>query len=195
MSQTIDFDAQTRLVARLAEHTTDDQLDAPTPCEKYAVRHVLGHLVGLTAAFRDAARKDLGPSTDTSPGETVPDVEAGWRDALERNLAALTEAWRAPDAWEGDTQAGGIALPAPVAGQVALNELVLHGWDLARATGQAYAPDRASLEVSHALLAPSAEGEGNEMFGPPVPVPDDAPLLDRVVALSGRRPGWTPKGA
>jgi uncharacterized protein (TIGR03086 family) len=193
MSETIDFEAQARLVARLAEHTTDDQLDAPTPCEKYAVRHVLGHLVGLTAAFCDAARKDLGPSTNTAPGETVPDVEPGWRGALERNLAALTEAWRAPDAWEGDTQAGGVALPAPVAGQVALNELVLHGWDLARATGQAYAPDRASLEVSYALLAPSSEGGG--LFGPPVPVPDDAPLLDQVVALSGRRPGWAPKEA
>ncbi|MFH8567133.1 TIGR03086 family metal-binding protein [Streptomyces sp. NPDC017993] len=196
MTETIDFDAQARLVARLAEHTTEEQLDAPTPCEKYAVRQVLGHLVGLTAAFRDAARKDLGPSTNTAPGETVPDVEPGWRGTLEGNLAALTEAWRAPDAWEGDTQAGGIALPAPIAGRIALNELVLHGWDLARATGQEYAPDRASLEVSYAMLAPSSEGEGNEpLFGPPVPVPDDAPLLDRVVGLSGRRPGWTPAGA
>ncbi|MEW9519431.1 TIGR03086 family metal-binding protein [Streptomyces tubercidicus] len=196
MTETIDFTAQARLVAQLAARTADEQLDAPTPCEAYAVRHVLGHLVGLSAAFQETARKNLGPMTSVAPDVTVPDVEPGWRTALDRNLRGMAEAWAVPEAWEGETQAGGVTLPAAIAGRFALNELVLHGWDLARATGQDYAPDMAALGVSYALLAPLAEAsERLPVFGPPVTVAADAPLLDQVVALSGRRPDWAPPGS
>ncbi|MGY5126205.1 TIGR03086 family metal-binding protein [Streptomyces nigrescens] len=193
MTETIDFAAQAQLVSQLAARTADEQLDAPTPCETYAVRHLLGHLVGLAAAFREAARKNLGPMTSVDPTATVPDVEPGWRTELDRNLRGMAEAWHVPEAWEGETQAGGVTLPAAIAGRIALNELVLHGWDLARATGQEYAPDTASLGVSYALLTPLAESsERGPLFGPPVAVAAEAPLLDQVVALSGRRPDWTP---
>ncbi|MGG2462389.1 TIGR03086 family metal-binding protein [Streptomyces sp. RGM 3693] len=188
----IDFAAQAREVARLAAGTTEEQLAAPTPCAAYAVRHLLGHLVGLTAAFRDAARKDLGPTTNTPPGAEPPEVTPQWRAELTRNLDGLVAAWRAPAAWEGETQVGGITLPGAAAGRFALNELVVHGWDLARATGQEYAPDGASLRAVLTLLKTAAADQGNPSpFGPPVPVAQDAPLLDRVVALSGRRPDWT----
>lgn len=193
MTEMIDFAPQARLVAQLAENTDETQFDAPTPCEKYAVRHLLGHLVGLSGAFRDAACKDLGPTTSTNPGATLPDVAPGWRAVLDQNLEDMAEAWRDPAAWEGETQAGGVTLPGAVAGRIALNELVLHGWDLARATGQEYAPDEAGLAASYTLLSSWAGDEGRgALFGPVVPVADDAPLLDRVVGLSGRQPGWAP---
>ncbi|MEU5997797.1 MULTISPECIES: TIGR03086 family metal-binding protein [unclassified Streptomyces] len=193
MTDMIDFAPQARLVARVAEGVTDEQLSGPTPCPEYRVRHLLGHLAGLSAAFRDAARKDLGPHLDRNPGDTVPDVGPEWRAALPKLLDELVEAWRDPAAWEGMTRAGGIDLPGAVAGAVAMDELVVHGWDLARATGQAYAPDGASLEVAEALLTPEEDGaSGDSLFGAVVPVPGDAPLLDRVIGLSGRDPGWTP---
>ncbi|MER0480590.1 TIGR03086 family metal-binding protein [Streptomyces sp. Edi2] len=196
MTDTIDFAAQARLVSQLAAQTAEDQLDAPTPCEAYAVRHLLGHLVGLSAAFQHSARKDLGPMTSADPSAAVPDVEPGWRAELDRNLRGMAEAWHDPQAWEGETQAGGVTLPAAMVGRFALNELVLHGWDLARATGQEYTPDAAGLGVSYALLAPLAEGPDRvPVFGPPVEVAADAPLLDQVVALSGRRPDWAPPGS
>ena len=194
MTEMVDFAPQARLVAGIAEGVTDEQLSAPTPCPEYAVRNLLGHLVGLTGAFRDAGRKDLGPHLDQDPGSVVPDIGPEWRAALPKLLDELVEAWRDPAAWEGMTRAGGIDLPGAVAGAVALDELVVHGWDLARATGQAYAPDEASLKVAQGLLTPeegAASSDGG-LFGAVVPVPDDAPLLDRVIGLSGRDPGWTP---
>ncbi|ARF55829.1 TIGR03086 family metal-binding protein [Streptomyces gilvosporeus] len=197
MTDTIDFAAQAQLVRRLAEHTGEEQLDAPTPCGEYAVRHLLGHLVGLTGAFRDAARKHLGPTTSTPPTETRPEVTAGWREDLARNLEEMAAAWGEPTAWTGETQAGGVTLPGAIAGRIALNELVLHGWDLARATGQDYAPDPETLGASYDLLASWVEESGGapgSIFAPPVHVADDASQLDRVVALSGRRPDWTPPG-
>ncbi|MFE0448811.1 TIGR03086 family metal-binding protein [Streptomyces fungicidicus] len=190
---TLDFGPQTRIVARLAEGVRDDRLADPTPCPQYAVRHLLGHLLGLAVAFRDAGRKDLGATTDTGPQSALPDIGPGWREELPKVLDELAEVWREPAAWTGMTRAGGFDMPGEVTAAVAVDELVVHGWDLARATGQAYVPDPAALAASHAFLRAAAEESerGDGIFGPVVPVPSDAPLLDRTIGLSGRDPGWT----
>ncbi|MFF1278222.1 TIGR03086 family metal-binding protein [Streptomyces marokkonensis] len=190
---TVDLGPQTQVVARLAEGVTDEQLAHGTPCPRYAVRHMLGHILGLAVAFRDAGRKELGANTDTSPDAALPDIGPGWREELPKVLDELAEVWRDPAAWTGMTRAGGVDLPGEVAGAVVTDELVIHAWDLARATGQPYAPDPAALESAHAfLLAAAEEGDrGDGIFGPVVPVPPDAPLLDRTIGLSGRDPGWT----
>ncbi|MGW7440682.1 TIGR03086 family metal-binding protein [Streptomyces sp. NPDC054849] len=191
---TLDLGPQTRIVARLAADVPDARLADPTPCPDYAVSDLLGHLAGLAAAFCDAARKDMGPMTDTPPDPAASSLPENWREELPRVLGELAEAWRNPAAWTGMTRAGGVDLPGDVAAAVAVDELVIHGWDLARATGQEYAPDQAALRASHAFLLAAAEDEdrGGGIFGPVVPVPDDASLLDRAVGLSGREPGWTP---
>jgi uncharacterized protein (TIGR03086 family) len=188
----LDLGAQALIVARLAEGVRDGQLEDTTPCPEYRVRHVLGHLEGLALAFRDAGRKDLGTTTDTPPGDTVPDVGPDWRVSLPKALDELAAAWRDPAAWTGETRAGGVGLPGAVAGAVAVDEMVVHGWDLARATGLPYAPDPAALEAAHAFLAAAASDptRGGGIFGPVVAVPAEAPLLDRVIGLSGRDPGW-----
>ncbi|MEU7401441.1 MULTISPECIES: TIGR03086 family metal-binding protein [unclassified Streptomyces] len=190
---TLDLGPQTRILARLADGVREDRLTDPTPCPDLAVRNLLGHLTGLAVAFRDAARKDLGPTTDTSPEASMPDIGPNWREELAAALAALAEAWREPDAWTGTTRAGGIDLPGAVAGAVVADELVIHGWDLARATGQEYAPDAAAVRAAYGLLAAAADesDRGQGMFGPVVAVPADAPLLERALGLSGRDPGWS----
>ncbi|MGV9316479.1 TIGR03086 family metal-binding protein [Streptomyces sp. NPDC003691] len=182
-------------VARLLDGVADGRLGEPTPCPDYTVRELLGHLAGLATAFRDAGLKDLGPTTDTPPDNALPELADDWRTALPERLGQLGDVWDSAEAWEGMTQAGGVTFPAEIAGQVALNELVVHGWDLARATGQPYDPPEAGLRVSYEMLA--ATGDDDPMrgtiFGPVVPVPGSAPLLDRVIGLSGRDPGWTPQ--
>ncbi|MFJ2235379.1 TIGR03086 family metal-binding protein [Streptomyces sp. NPDC087859] len=189
---TVDLGPQTRTLARLAQAVRDDQLADPTPCPAMAVHNLLGHLLGLAVAFRDAARKDLGPTTNTAPTAAVPDIGPGWREELPKVLDELADAWRDPSAWTGMTRAGGVDLPGEVAGAVAIDELVIHGWDLARATGLPYDPDPAALQVSYDFLLAAAKEDdgGGGIFGPVVPVPDGAPLLDRAVGLSGRDPGW-----
>ncbi|MFB6699290.1 TIGR03086 family metal-binding protein [Streptomyces rubiginosohelvolus] len=188
-----DLEPAARRIAELLGPVDDGALDGPTPCPDYAVRELLGHLTGLATAFRDAARKDLGPSTAASPDAALPVLDDDWREVLPRRLEEVAEAWRSPDAWTGMTRAGGIELPGEVAGAVALNELVIHGWDLARSTGQPYAAGEAELRSCEVLLAPDEDDpDRGGIFAPPVPVPADAPLLDRVIALSGRRPDWRP---
>lgn len=190
---TLDLGPQAALVARLVAGVRDGQLTDATPCPKYTVGDLLAHLTGLAIAFRDAGRKDLGVTTDTSPDAGLPVLEPDWRTRLPAVLGELAEAWRDPAAWTGMTRAGGVDLPGAVAGLVAVDELVIHGWDLARATGQDYAPDPTALQACHAFLAESVGDPGRgDIFGPVVDVPEDAPLLDRAVGLSGRDPGWRP---
>ncbi|MFJ4470334.1 TIGR03086 family metal-binding protein [Streptomyces sp. NPDC089424] len=191
-----DLGPQTRIVADIAAGVTDEQLDDPTPCPKMAVRNLLGHLLGLSVAFRDAGRKALGPTTDTDPGQALPDVGPDWREELPKVLDELADAWRDPAAWTGMTRAGGVDLPGDLAGVIAADELLIHAWDLARATGRPYAPDPATLRASYGFLLAAAEETDRDgsLFGPVVAVPRDAPLLDRAVGLSGRDPGWRRAG-
>ena len=81
------------------------------------------------------------------------------------------------------------AMPAEVIGAMVLGEVVVHTWDLARATGQAPTWPAGLLEFVRADLVRTAPlGRDMGLFGPEVPVPADAPLIDRVVALTGRMP-------
>ncbi|KUI31430.1 TIGR03086 family metal-binding protein [Mycobacterium sp. GA-2829] len=175
--------------ADLVRTVSDDALDGPTPNANMTVRDLLAHIGGLSAAFAAAARKELGEWTDTPPDEHAP-LDEGWRSLYPQRLAALAEAWRAGEAWTGMTRAGGVDLPGDVAGTVALAEVVLHGWDLAVATGRRYDCDEATARACLDHLAQFDPAGTEGLFGPAVPIPDDAPVLDRIVARSGRHPRW-----
>jgi uncharacterized protein (TIGR03086 family) len=192
MTELIDLDAPVRRLLDTAAHVTDDQLDEPTPCEGRSVRQLLGHVVGLTAAFRATADKDLGEWTDADPdSEGWPLVEEGWRDTLAERGPALVDAWRAPEAWTGMTRAGGVDLPGEVAGLVALDEVVLHGWDLARATGQDYECDEDTARAVMSFVSGFDPAGTPGLFGPALEVTGDAPTFDQVLARAGRDPRWT----
>jgi uncharacterized protein (TIGR03086 family) len=156
---------------------------------------MLDHVGGLAVAFAAAATKDLGSVTATRPAPDGARLGTAWRAEIPRALTALAQAWTDPAAWEGMTQVGGVTLPGEIAGQIALDEAVLHAWDLARGTGQPYQQDPATLEACLAAMTsmypPDDLDARKGIFEPPVPVPNDAPLVDRVVAYSGRDPGWT----
>jgi uncharacterized protein (TIGR03086 family) len=192
---TVDLGPAARRLADLVGGVPDDLLDAPTPCPDYSVGDLVDHVGGAAVAFTGAARKDMGEATTTGPSGDASRLTGDWRVRIPRDLVALAEAWRDPEAWTGMTRAGGIELPGEVAGLVALDEVVIHGWDLARATGQDYDTDPASLDAVHGFVAqfsaPGQEAAREGLFGPVVEVPPDAPLLDRVVGLAGRDPGWS----
>ena len=191
----VDLEPAARRMAELIANVPDDRLDGPTPCPDYSLRDLVEHVDGLSLAFAAAAAKDGGPLTDGAPAGDGSRLADGWRTRIPQQLAALAEAWQDPDAWQGMTRAGGIDLPGEVAGVVALDELVIHGWDVARASGQAYDCDPAALEAVHGFVAEVAAAERG---GPPGPVRSAggggrlAPLLDRVIGLTGRDPSWSP---
>jgi uncharacterized protein (TIGR03086 family) len=189
----LDLEPATRVLTDLVAGVRDDQLTAQTPCTEATLGGLLDHIDGLSLAFTAAATKtpldggSRGPSADAS--RLGPD----WRTRIPEQLADLASAWREQAAWTGMTRAGGLDMPAEVAGVVALDEVVLHGWDIAAASGQSFSSNPQLLEAAYGFVQ-SAVNENPQgtpgLFGPPVPVPDDAPLLDRLLGLSGRDPAW-----
>jgi uncharacterized protein (TIGR03086 family) len=192
----VDLEPAARRMAELVRGIPDELLDAPTPCPAYSLGDLLDHVGGAALAFTGAARKETGDATSQGPSGDASRLGDDWRSRIPRDLAALADAWRDPEAWDGMTKAGGVELPGAVAGLVALDELVIHSWDIARASSQDYNPDPGSLEAVNGFVSqfsePGQEAARAGLFGPVVDVPDDAPMLDRVIGLTGRDPGWSP---
>jgi uncharacterized protein (TIGR03086 family) len=189
----IDLTPACTRTAEVLTNVTDEQLNGPTPCEKLSLKDLVAHVGGLALAFTAAARKDFGELTDTPPAEGAP-LDEDWRTSYPARLADLARAWREASAWEGMSRAGGVDFPGEVGGLIALTEVVIHGWDVAAATGQHYDVDAATAAgVLPHVTAIAAEGPTEGLFGPAVAVSDDAPTLDRIVALSGRDPASRPR--
>ena len=192
----LDLGPAAQRLADLVVGVPDELLDGPTPCPEYSLGDLVDHVDGLARAFAAAATKSGGEAANHRPTPDASRLGDDWRARIPRELEALAEAWRDPEAWTGMTRAGGVDLPGEVAGLVALDEVVVHGWDAARASGQTYDADATSLDAVRSFVeqfaAPGQEAMREGMFGPVVEVPNDAPLLDRVIGLTGRDPAWSP---
>ncbi|MDG4857290.1 TIGR03086 family metal-binding protein [Streptomyces sp. T-3] len=168
---------------------TDDRLKDATPCAEYDVRGLVNHLFHVVVHFQlVGARKPYDKFDDS-----VDHVGKGpdWRERFAVETRQLVEVWSAPGADEGT--AGSLNMPARTVMHMVLGDLTVHAWDLARATGQEYAVDPEVLEEvgpAVAEIAPQARQAG--VFGEPVDVPESTTGLDRVLAVTGRDPFWTP---
>jgi uncharacterized protein (TIGR03086 family) len=190
----IDLHPATQRTTSLVTSLVDQQLDLPTPCPEARVGDLIDHLGVFAVRFRAAARKAAEGRTAPPPPPNRSNLGPDWRDRIARDLLALADAWQDPQAWEGFTYAGGMEMPADVVGLVALDELVVHGWDIAVATGQRYEPAAQEIEAAMAFVTSFDAPRDGTLFGPIVPVADNATQLDRLLGLTGRDPSWQPRG-
>ncbi|GAA3982488.1 TIGR03086 family metal-binding protein [Actinomadura viridis] len=180
--------------ARIVRGVPAGLLDAPTPCPQWDVRALINHLIFWTGRGQTAARKQP-PQPGAEEGYDFT-RDGDWADRYAEQALATAEAWRDEAAWEGVTSLSGDpqgGMPAVRIGGMLFSECVLHGWDLAVATGQDPAlPDRL-VRASYEQVASIAEmGRRYGAFGEQVEVDASAPLLDRLLGLSGRDPRWRP---
>lgn len=175
---------------RVVAQTKPDQLHNATPCADFDVAALERHVLGWLTTFADGyAASDGRTSSGIDDYELPADPAAAVRDAASRMTKAVRDG-----AAERPLYLGESSMPGELALGMILWEYVVHGWDLARATGQSWTPPEAaaaaSLEFAPNMLSPDYQGEGKP-FAPRVPVPDDAPTLDRLLGLSGRDPKWS----
>jgi uncharacterized protein (TIGR03086 family) len=187
-----DLHPATQRTLRLATGIPDDDLQRPTPCPGTTVGDLIDHLGMFGRNFLAAARKQTSVDDGRPPAPSASNLAADWRAQLQLDLEAMATAWSEPAAWTGSTVAGSIELPAEVVGLVALDELVVHGWDLAVATSQPFRPTEAEIAAATSFVASFDAPRDGTLFGPVVDVPADAGALDRLVGLTGRDPGWRP---
>lgn len=82
-------------------------------------------------------------------------------------------------------------MPAPLIATMLGSDLVIHGWDLARATGQDYRCEEDTAQLTYRfLLDMGGQRQQRGSFAAPLPTPEQTSLLDRALALSGRDPRW-----
>jgi uncharacterized protein (TIGR03086 family) len=165
---------------------TDDQLGAPTPCTDDTVADLVDHVDELT---RGATGLALGDGDAMVAGRHALHREPDWQGVLADRLDALGAAWDDQAAWEGTGNVPGFDLSNETWAKIALTELVVHGWDLAVATGQRVDLPTPTLQAcfDH-VVAFIPDSPVPELWGPPVEVAGSAPLLDQIVGITGRTP-------
>jgi uncharacterized protein (TIGR03086 family) len=177
--------------ARIARQVTPKQLGGPTPCEQWDVATLVNHWVLYTSHGLEcrARRMPVPPERDFAR-------DPGWAGDYAGQLDKAVAAWRDPAVWEGEVDLGFASMPATEVAAVLIKEMIVHGWDVAAATGQRVrcSPGLAELVLvtvdTHAELYRRYDG-----FAAPVAIGDDAPTLDRALAHSGREPSWAPPPA
>lgn len=166
-----------------------DELTASTPCTDWDVRQLIGHMVGVCQNFAGALRGETMDATVVRGGVSFDgeDPIAVYRDAADD----VMREWEAPGALERTLQMTFGPTPAAVAIRIFTADQFIHAWDLAKALGRPHRMDEElaaqTLEMMHGLLRPELRGPGRA-FDEAQPFTDDAPIEDRLLAFSGRRP-------
>jgi uncharacterized protein (TIGR03086 family) len=170
--------------ARLAVRLTAAELDAASPCEGWDVRATLNHLLGATWMF---TLVNQGQPAEEDAGDVIgDDASLAVTAAAKENLAS----WRQPGALEGDRSYPFGTFPAPAAAMLNLEEVVVHNWDVAKATGRGLVIDPAVGQMIYdwGVSIPLDDFRDHGAFGPEVAVAASAPIVDRLVGLLGRQP-------
>lgn len=170
-------------VGRLVSGIREQQWSTLTVCSDWSVKELLNHVVGGNRMFA-AVLTDHNPS-DTGADHLDSDPVAAYR----ASAAVVRAAFTRPGALEKVVTVPFGTVPGSVALHLRTTEILVHGWDLARATAQSSAglPAQVAgeeLEFSRGKL--DAIPPGQSPFAPPQAVPDDAASIDRLASLLGR---------
>jgi uncharacterized protein (TIGR03086 family) len=164
-----------------------DQFSAATPCRDWDVRTLTNHLLQVVCALGLAGRLRAVPG-ELWGRELMSD---GWADHFDEEGHAAVAAWVEPAAWDGTVGMGDAGMPAAMVATMLASDLAIHGWDLARATGQSYRCDDEVAELTRRFVTDMGE-QGRQMgiYAAPLPVADGAPAFEQALVLSGRDPLW-----
>lgn len=157
-----------------------DQHGDPTPCSEWNVAEEIAHVIGANAFFAAAARGEA-PS-ENAPGD---DLVAAYRDSVRD----VMDAYSAEGVYEKMLTVPTGDMPGVQLYSIAMSEQLLHGWDIAKATGQDTTLEPGIAAAVDAMIRPNIDNAvAGGFYGPAVDVPDDASPGDKLVALVGRTP-------
>jgi uncharacterized protein (TIGR03086 family) len=166
-------------------------LSSRTPCTGWDLRTLLNHTILWTAY--SAEQRAYGQSVAEDLMSKDFTADPGFAEDYQAQVGKAVQAWSDPDVWDRELSVMGTATPAADVAAMLIMETVLHGWDIAKATGQDYACGDALAEAVRATVEAQAElFRQYQGFAAPIPVADDANALDRALSLAGRDPRWQP---
>jgi uncharacterized protein (TIGR03086 family) len=170
-------------LTNLVDRIDSEQLDAPTPCSEFTVHDVLDHMIVLGGSFGYWFRGEEAPEiTAPSIDDRVPAVEFG------AAMNALLDAVKSPGALERIISAPIGEMPGEVFARLVAFDGLMHGWDLATATGLSYELPGCVIDAvdqfTRAALSP--EMRDGDTFKAELVAPDGASQLECLAAFSGR---------
>ncbi|KIF77418.1 hypothetical protein QR77_33320 [Streptomyces sp. 150FB] len=172
--------------ARIARNAPAE-LTGATPCAAWDAKTLVNHWVVYTShglehrALRTTLPDDLVKHDFTA--------DADWAERYAAQLERAVAAWGDPAVWEGEIGVVGSATPAPDVAAMLIAELALHGWDVARTTGQEFRISEESGTAVLRIVEEQAEMfRQYEGFAAAVEPPEPASAFARALALSGRTP-------
>jgi uncharacterized protein (TIGR03086 family) len=176
--------------SRVVDNIQPDQLSNPSPCEEWTVRDVLNHVTGgatlFTACVRDGAVSDERYGELMGGDNLGDDYLGAFHHAADDAMSAFAE----PGAMDKMVKLPFGEMPAGQALTIAIFDVTVHTWDLARGTGQSTELDSevldAAWDISHQMVSPELRATG--LYGEDLDVADDLPLQDRLAAFVGRAP-------
>ena len=177
--------------ARVVGGVTADQLTAPTPCTDWDLRTLLNHTILWTAHSAERRARDEPLPDELMSTDFV--AQPDWAQAYAAQLDRAVAAWSDPGAWARELNVMGAPTPSAGVGALLVAEMVLHGWDIARATGQDYHCTGPVLAATAQAVDDNAElFRKYQGFASPIELPEGASEFDRLLATSGRDPSWKP---
>jgi uncharacterized protein (TIGR03086 family) len=178
------LDSTRRFVAGVGK----DQWAAPTPCEGWDVRTLVNHVVsGNYWAAELGSGRTIEEVGDRLDGDVLGDDPL---KAFDDSAAQADAAFSAPGALDAPCAVSYGPVPGSVYAGHRFIDVLIHGWDVASATGQDTRLDPALVETCAEVVAPQAELlKGSGMFGSEPDLPSGAGAQDRLLAQLGRREG------
>ena len=174
------YRAATDRAIAVVEAVRSEQLSSPTPCAEWTVQQLIDHLAG-------GAEYLLSAASGREPAERSSTTAADYRNGVADVLDALA----APGAMDR-TCIAPLGFEWPVSQAVAgtFMDVLIHTWDLARATGQDEKLDPELVDACAAMFLPEMPERGRAagIIGPAIEIGDDASAQDRLLAAMGRRP-------
>jgi uncharacterized protein (TIGR03086 family) len=162
---------------------SEQNLDDPTPCAKWTVKDVVNHLVGVPIFFGLAVKGETpGDAPDFASGDFVKSFDEG--------SAMCVQAFEAPGVLDETFDVPIGKFPGSVCLSIATTDMFVHGWDLARATGQPTDLDpklaEELLENARTSLPAEYRNEEGNPFGLEKTAPAGSSAADRLAAFMGR---------
>jgi uncharacterized protein (TIGR03086 family) len=173
---------------KVVKGTSSEQLGLSSPCAEWTVRDVINHITGGATMFAVCVEKGSVPDDllgKLMAGDNLGDDYVGaWETASTRAIAAFD----APGALDKTVALPFGEMPAGVALNIAIFDVLTHAADIASATGQTI-DDTAlldtALEVGHQMIGPELRTPG--VFDAEQPAPDGASPMVQLLAFAGRK--------
>lgn len=179
------YEGATQMMQPIMAGVSSGQLSSSTPCTEWNVQQLIQHNLKVSQWVNSILTGGGGVNPMDVSGELPSEGAAAAFEAITNGVLTTAKSLDLEQVMEtpfGPMTVGQLLI-------VPSGDIVVHKWDLAKATNQDTSLDSGLAEVCYQALLPVASGGRDQgLFGPEVSVPANASIQDKLLAFTGRQP-------